>query len=139
MASHGAPMEREARFWLSSLLEIELDPDLSLQLLLKDGTTLCDLANRVQPGCCPQPFHGAAPFKQMENVSAYLAAAASLGVPAHDMFRTVDLYEGKDMKAVLINIHSLGRAAQRLEGFDGPVLGAQARARGRGRGARRRS
>ena len=54
----------------------------------------------------------AMPFKQMENVSHYVEACSALGVPAQDLFQTVDLFEGKDMRAVVRNIHSLGRVAQ---------------------------
>eukprot|EP00316_Scyphosphaera_apsteinii_P008417 CAMPEP_0119344542 /NCGR_PEP_ID=MMETSP1333-20130426/107024_1 /TAXON_ID=418940 /ORGANISM="Scyphosphaera apsteinii, Strain RCC1455" /LENGTH=449 /DNA_ID=CAMNT_0007356981 /DNA_START=41 /DNA_END=1391 /DNA_ORIENTATION=- len=42
-----------------------------------------------------------------------------------DSFQTVALYENKDMLGVLTNIHSLGRVAQRVPGFAGPVLGAK--------------
>ena len=38
------------------------------------------------------------------------------------MFVTVDLYEGKNMKAVVRSLHSLGRVAQQ-RGFTGPTLG----------------
>ena len=37
------------------------------------------------------------------------------------MFVTVDLYEGKNMKAVVRSLHSLGRVAQQ-RGFTGPTL-----------------
>ena len=49
---------------------------------------------------------------------------AKLGVPPEDSFQTVALYEAKDMRAVLTNIHSLGRVAQSL-GYCGPTLGAK--------------
>jgi hypothetical protein len=47
-----------------------------------------------------------------------------LKVPEHDTFKTPDLFEGKDAKAVLTTVHSLGRVAQLLPGYSGPVLGA---------------
>ena len=47
-----------------------------------------------------------------------------LGQPAHDSFQTVALYENKDMLAVIRQIHSLGRVAQKL-GYSGPILGAK--------------
>ena len=65
------------------------------------------------------------PFKQMENVAHYIDACAQLGVPAQDLFQTVDLYEGRDMQAVVRNVHSLGRVAQTLPSFEGPHLGAR--------------
>ena len=41
-------------------------------------------------------------------------------LPTHQ----IDLYEAKNIPQVVINIHSLGRLAQRL-GFRGPTLGAK--------------
>ena len=40
------------------------------------------------------------PFKQMENITAFLRAARAIGVPEHDLFTTVALFEEKDMGAV---------------------------------------
>ena len=65
------------------------------------------------------------PFKQMENISTYVEACTKLGVPAQDLFMTVDLFEAKDMRAVVRNIHSLGRVAQTIGTFGGPHLGAK--------------
>jgi hypothetical protein len=50
---------------------------------------------------------------------------ASRRSPPQDLFETVDLYEGKDMSAVVRNVHSLGRVIQTLQSFDGPQLGAR--------------
>ena len=48
----------------------------------------------------------------------------SPGVPEHDLFQSVDLVEGKDLHAVVRNLHSLGRVAQ-AKGFEGPMLGSR--------------
>ena len=53
-------------------------------------------------------------FMHMENVSTYLAGCKALGIPDFESFQTVDLFEDKNMKAVVLNIHSLGRMAQKL-------------------------
>lgn len=63
----------------------------------------------------------------MENISNYLKAAEQLGVRKADTFQTVDLFENKDMLAVLRQIHQLGYAAQRI-GFDGPEIAQEPRA-----------
>ena len=60
----------------------------------------------------------------MENIAAYLEACTALGVRQFDLFQTVELFEGKNLRAVVTNIHALGRVAQQL-GFDGPTLGAR--------------
>ena len=46
------------------------------------------------------------------TVAAYLDACSSLGVRQFDLFQTVELYEGKNMRAVVMNVHALGRVAQ---------------------------
>ena len=65
------------------------------------------------------------PFRQIGNIAAYADAARRYGVPEPDMFVTVDLFEGKNVTAVVQNLHSLGRVAQQ-QGFAGPAcLGAR--------------
>lgn len=61
----------------------------------------------------------------MENISNFLKAARStIGVPEHDLFETVDLFEAKDMALVVRGIHSLGSTVQdRIPSFAGPHLG----------------
>lgn len=85
---------------------------------------LCTLANGLQPGLVAKVSELQKPFKQMENIGAYLEACRAYGVPAQDTFLTVDLFEGKNMGAVVRNLHSLGRVAQ-AHGFQGPTLGTR--------------
>lgn len=62
------------------------------------------------------------PFKQMENIGKFLGKLNEVGVPAHDHFMTVDLFEAKNLEQVINCIFSLSRHAANL-GFDGPILG----------------
>eukprot|EP00966_Prymnesium_polylepis_P076374 1770188-Prymnesium_polylepis.1 len=96
-----------------------------LQQELKNGVVLCQLVNSIKPGVCPKPSTAKMPFKQMENISNYLEACEKLGVPKHDQFQTVALYENKDMMQVLTNLQSLGRMAQKVPGYSGPTFGAK--------------
>jgi len=116
-------MEAEARSWIEELLH-ENFGDRSFQEVLQDGSVLCRVINVIRPNTIPKVAKSTMPFKKMENIAAYLEACSTLGVPAYDLFQTVALYENKDMLAVLTNIHSLGRVAQRI-GFTGPLLGAK--------------
>ncbi len=52
------------------------------------------LANKLQPGSVKKIQKVNAPFVQMENISAFLEAARSMGLQTHELFQTVDLYEG---------------------------------------------
>jgi len=91
---------------------------------LKDGQVLCRMANLIKPGICPRINTQAMPFKQMENVTAFIQAARQLGVMEKDVFSTVDLYEAKNKQSVLNCIYSLGGAIQRtVPEFEGPFLG----------------
>ncbi|KAI9311984.1 calponin homology domain-containing protein [Dichotomocladium elegans] len=51
------------------------------------------------------------PFMQMENIARFLEGAEKLGVPKHDLFQTVDLYEKKNMTQVVDAIFSISRYA----------------------------
>jgi len=48
-----------------------------------------------------------------------------LGVPKHDLFVTVDLYEGKNIPVVVDCIYSLGAACLNVKGWNGPTIGAK--------------
>lgn len=57
------------------------------------------------------------PFVQMENISHFLRACQipPLSLPQHDVFLTVDLYEGKDPAQVLQCIMSFSRRANAIQ------------------------
>ena len=124
MASGGADptMVEEAREWIEAVIGCPLEG--SLHEALKSGVHLCNLVNVIQPGACKAPTTKKMAFMQMENIAAYLAACTALGIQGFESFQTIDLFEDKDMKAVVLNVHALGRVAQKL-GFAGPMLGAK--------------
>ncbi|EDQ90254.1 uncharacterized protein MONBRDRAFT_3432, partial [Monosiga brevicollis MX1] len=70
------------------------------QEALKDGTTLCALANAIQPGAIAKVNKSSLAFKQMENINQFVDFARSKGVRSDDLFQTVDLYEGSNMVQV---------------------------------------
>ena len=79
-------------------------------------------AASILAGCTQLPQSSGAPATTQAR---YVEAAASLGVPQQDLFTTVDLYESRNLASVVRSIHSLGRVTQRMEGWDGPTLGAR--------------
>ena len=89
---------------------------------LKDGMLLCKLVNKILPGSAKYK-ESKMPFKQMENIAAFLdAAQKKLGMPTQDLFQTIDLYEKKNPVQVIDSIHSFSRFAARA-GWEGPILG----------------
>jgi hypothetical protein len=84
------------------------------------------LINAIVPGSIKK-FNAAPkmPFKAMENIGLFLAAVRALGIPDRDLFRTVDLFEGKDMAQVSFNLLALGRLAHKTAGYNGPNFGVK--------------
>ncbi|ORY27984.1 hypothetical protein BCR33DRAFT_667193 [Rhizoclosmatium globosum] len=95
------------------------------QSALKDGTILCTLLNSLNLSPLVTPIkisESKMPFKQMENIAKFLKGVEQLGVPCHERFMTVDLWEGKNMYQVIICIFSISRHGAK-HGFQGPVIG----------------
>lgn len=67
------------------------------------------LINTLSPGAVKKLNDGKMAFKMMENISNFLTAIEKYGVSRHDLFQTVDLYEGQNMVQVVNAIHALGR------------------------------
>ena len=123
-AKYDPRLEAEARQWIEAVLGRSLGKG-SLQEELKSGEVLCELINKIKPGSVSKISSMKMPFKQMENIGNYLSACTAIGVAHFESFQTVDLFENKNMLAVVTNIHALGRFAQRIPGYDGPVLGVK--------------
>lgn len=79
--------------------------------VLKDGVTLCNLANAIESGSVKKINTSKMAFKCMENISAFLECAKKFGVPPQETFQTVDLWERQNLNSVVICIQSLGRKA----------------------------
>jgi len=77
--------------------------------VLKNGTLLCKLVNELKAGSVKKINTTAMAFKCMENINNFLAAAQTLGVPAQEVFATVDLWEKVNLNMVVICLQSLGR------------------------------
>jgi trimeric autotransporter adhesin len=128
-AAYDEDMENDAREWIEAVTGAPVgDKECSFKDLLMSGEVLCELVNVIVPGSCPPPVVPknalVAPSVHRENIGNYLQACTAIGLLPSDSFQTVDLYEGRDMMAVLRQVHALGRLAQRL-GYDGPTLGAR--------------
>jgi len=98
--------------------------DLSFHDWLMDGTVLCSLANKIQPGIIEKVHPSTAMmFKKMENITNFIRASRTLGVLEKDVFNTVDLYEAKNLASVQTCIFNLGAASRTAPSFSGPYLG----------------
>jgi len=91
---------------------------------LRSGVILCKIVNSITPGTIKSIRVGTLPFHMMENINSFIQACTNVfGMPTTDVFQTVDLYEGKNITAVLTNLHTLGRLCSKLPGYTGPSIG----------------
>jgi len=116
---------RGAQEWIEEVTGKKFSVDGDFQASLKDGITLCELVNKIKSGTIQKHSQSKMPFIQMQNINYFLEGCKSLGVPKHDLFVTVDLYEGKNIPVVVDCIYSLGAACINVKGWDGPVIGAK--------------
>merc|ERR1719259_1530197 len=90
---------------------------------LRDGVLMCKAMNNLMPGSVKNISTSEASFKQMENINKFTKACEQYGVPVHDLFQTVDLYEQKELSSVTGTIFALGRTAHTHPEWKGPLLG----------------
>mmetsp|Transcript_24662 Transcript_24662/g.36332 ORF Transcript_24662/g.36332 Transcript_24662/m.36332 type:complete len:425 (-) Transcript_24662:182-1456(-) len=118
-----ALLTEEATEWIQAITGEAFHPHPFAERL-KSGELLCKLINNIKPESVKRINKQPAPFMQMENISAFLKACRAVGVPEHDLFETVDLYEERDIAAVVRCLYALGRTIQvTVPEFKGPVLG----------------
>ncbi|EDV25254.1 uncharacterized protein TRIADDRAFT_25453 [Trichoplax adhaerens] len=120
-AKHNPEQEKEVLDWIETVIGESLSGS-SAKEKLKDGIALCKLINKLQPGSVAKINESKMAFKQMENISKFLAAIGKYGVSVTDTFQTVDLYEGQNMVQVICTIEALGR---QKNNFTGPTIGVK--------------
>ncbi|KAJ3074209.1 Muscle-specific protein 20 [Podochytrium sp. JEL0797] len=120
-AKYDPLQEKEAREYTEAVSGTPF-PSTSFHESLKDGIILCTMLNNMQLTDPIKISLSKSPFKQMENIATFLHRIDQLGVPAHDRFMTIDLWEAKNLGQVVNCIFSVSRHATR-KGFHGPVIG----------------
>uniref|UniRef100_A0AAF5PWL7 Transgelin n=3 Tax=Wuchereria bancrofti TaxID=6293 RepID=A0AAF5PWL7_WUCBA len=112
---------QEVLFWIEHATNMQFDKDPStfetaqdVADALKDGTQLCVLMNRLLDKTNALPYNAKPkmPFHKMENISNFLDAIKSYGVPEISCFQTVDLYENKQCYKVIECLRALAAVAQ---------------------------
>ncbi|XP_035687417.1 myophilin-like isoform X2 [Branchiostoma floridae] len=115
--------EAEAQAWIVELIGEKFPEGVAYEDALKDGVILCKLINVLVPGSVKRINAQKMPFKQMENIGNFLTAVQGYGVPASDLFQTVDLYERRNIPAVTQCFFAMGRVAQTKPDYYGPMFG----------------
>uniref|UniRef100_A0A6M2DKI6 Transgelin n=1 Tax=Xenopsylla cheopis TaxID=163159 RepID=A0A6M2DKI6_XENCH len=115
--------EREAQEWMETVLGAKFPPGELYEDVLKDGTVLCQLMNKLAPGSVPKINTSGGQFKMMENINMFQKALKEYGVADIDVFQTVDLWEKKDLAQVTSTLFALGRQTYKHPEWSGPYLG----------------
>ncbi|KAI7850692.1 kinase-like domain-containing protein [Circinella umbellata] len=71
---------------------------------LKDGVLLCNLVNKLRPGTIKHVGQRDLSFIKMDNITRFLQGARQLGLNDSQLFETIDLFEAKDIPAVIHTI-----------------------------------
>lgn len=115
--------EAECKTWIETVTGEKVGKD--LEAGLKDGVILCKLVNVIRPGMVKSISTQKMPFMQMQNINNYLEACKKLGLQKHELFVTVDLFEGKNIPSVVDNLYALSAACMALKDWNGPCIGVK--------------
>ncbi|KAK6089897.1 hypothetical protein P3W45_001100 [Vairimorpha bombi] len=107
--------------WISEILEEDFTNQ-SFASVLKDGTVLCRLLNKVC-GYDIRYKKSSQMFVQRENICAFINGLKKYGINEYELFQTVDLFEEKNLKQVQISLYALSRQLQVNKEFPGPFIG----------------
>ena len=85
---------------------------------LEDGVVLCKLFNAIAGKADPIRFseEGQMVFAKMERIGLFVDAITAYGVQQEYIFRTIDLYEKKNMWAVILGLRAFALEAAK-QGF----------------------
>ncbi|XP_056644358.1 myophilin [Diorhabda carinulata] len=122
MAKRNKEVETEVLNWIFACLG-EPVPKGEFEDILKDGVVLCNLMNKLTPGCIKKIQTKGTNFQLMENIQRFQAAAKKYGLPEEEIFQTADLFEKRNIAQVAISLFSLGRITQKHPEWNGPTLG----------------
>lgn len=100
--------EAEVLNWIFQVIG-EKVPAGEYEDILKDGTVLCRLANKLIPGSVKKIQERGTNFQLMENIQRFQQAIKKYGVPQEEIFQTADLFERRNIPQVTLSLYALGR------------------------------
>ncbi len=114
--------ERKVRTWVECV--IGALPEESFHAALKSGVALCRLFTALHPTApkLDKVYEGKVAYLQMQNISLYIKACETAGMRQIDLFDTTDLFDNKNLNAVLNHIVTLASRCAKRPGYTGPVL-----------------
>ena len=115
---------REIIMWLNTVLNKNMKTDDDLIVLLKDGVILCEVAKQLLNINSKLPHKSTSAFFCMENIEFFIKALRNADVPDQYNFKTVDLWEEKNIRQVQLAIIAFSRAMNK-KNKNIPVIGPQ--------------
>lgn len=115
-----AEEEQKCLDWIGQIIGEQL-PAGQFEDVLRDGIILCKLINAIKPGSVKKVTQQGGNFLMMQNIENYNKATEAYGLSKEDIFQSVDLWDRKNVPAVLKAIFALDRVCQK-NNFNGPVL-----------------
>lgn len=109
--------------WIQAVTEEPVPRDLPFEKVLKDGVILCNMMNKLIPGSVKRINKKGSNFQLMENHAAFQKGLKKFGVPDDEIFQTVDLFEARNIKQVVMSLAALGRIASNKTEYTGPKMG----------------
>ncbi|XP_064639441.1 transgelin-2-like [Lineus longissimus] len=96
----------------NKLLGLHAKTENDVHEALVDGQLLCNKMNQLYPEGKIKVNTSKMAFKKMENIGFFCSAVKSYGIREEYCFQTVDLYESKNMRQVLICLSNLYKMAK---------------------------
>ncbi|KAI4165869.1 MAG: hypothetical protein LQ342_000300 [Letrouitia transgressa] len=98
----------EAREWIQDITHHTLPPIVQLEEALRDGVTLAEIVQAVQPDRPLRIFrHTKLQFRHSDNIAIFFDFLADVELPELFRFELIDLYEKKNIPKVIYCIHAL--------------------------------
>jgi hypothetical protein len=108
--------------WIGAVIGEDINKKEPFEKVLKDGVLLCKLINKLIPGYVKKINTKGGNFALMENLAAVQKGMREYGVPEDELFQPVDLFEARNVKAVVKSLAALARTCLN-KGFEGPAFG----------------
>ena len=98
----------EAKEWIEDVIQESLPPIVQLEEALRDGVTLAELVQALQPNRRIKIFRSPKlQFRHSDNIALFFDFLATVELPELFRFELIDLYEKKNIPKVIYCIHAL--------------------------------
>ncbi|KAI8510526.1 LIM domain only protein 7 [Branchiostoma belcheri] len=124
---------QECRCWIESVTRKQFG-NKDFHTALEDGTLLCKLMQKIQPGSIKKINNLPTPYAKLDNLNLFLRACLDLGLTRNQLFEPSDLTdlttrerrdpeeERNRLKNVAITLYWLGKTSEEFPSFPGPYL-----------------